>query len=174
MNKLRSTLESFIATLHTYDYILFGISGALFLLILLLAIVLRKKVGLSLFLVLLSFIIIIAGPTLGYQYIHATLYKTELTDLTIKRLEFSEAVVIKGTLTNLGKQSFNRCKISAKAYRGADNFLEELVLPLKPFQKMSILKEEKIDINNSIDFKMILEPFTYSKEYNISINVDCL
>ena len=69
MNKLRSTLESFIATLHTYDYILFGISGALFLLILLLAIVLRKKVGLSLFLVLLSFIIIIAGPTLGYQYI---------------------------------------------------------------------------------------------------------
>jgi len=174
MDKLRSIINTFIATLNTYDYILFGISGALFLLILLLAIVLRKKVGLSLFLVLLAFIIIIAGPIVGYQYIHATLYKTEVSNLIIKKLEFSEAVVIKGSIKNLGKQRLINCQTSAKAYKGATNFLEEYVNPLKPFQKVSILKEVNLDINDSIDFKLMLEPFTYSKEYNISVKVDCI
>lgn len=174
MNNLKSLIESFIATLHTYDYILFGISGALFVLILLLAIILRKKVGFSLILVLLAFIIIVAGPIVGYKYIHATVYKTEISELQIKTLEFSQAVVIKGRLRNIGSQSFHSCKISAKAYPGPTNILEEYVNPLKPFQKVSILKETPIEINDSIDFKMMLEPFTYSSEYNITVKVDCL
>ena len=72
MNNIKSLIESFVASLHLYDYILFGISGALFVLILLLAIILRKKIGLSLLLVLLAFIIIVAGPIVGYNYIHAS------------------------------------------------------------------------------------------------------
>ncbi len=174
MNQIKLTLQNFVATLHDYDYILFAISGALFFLILLLAIILRHRTGLSLLLVFISFVIIIAGPIIGYNYIHATLFKTEISDLTIKRLEFSEAVVIKGNLTNLGKQPFHKCTISSKAYRGATNFLEEMVYPLKPFLKMSIIKEEDINVSQSVDFKMILEPFTYSKEYNISIKANCL
>lgn len=174
LNVLKEMIQAFVRSLHPYDYILFGISGALFVLILLLAIVLRKKTGFSLFLVLLSFIIIIAGPIAGYQYIHSTIYKTELSEVTIKRLEFSEAVIIKGSLKNLGKQSYTNCKISAHAYKGADNFLEELVHPLKPFQKMSIVQTERLEIDQSRDFKIILEPFTYSKEYNISIKANCL
>jgi glucan phosphoethanolaminetransferase (alkaline phosphatase superfamily) len=98
MNQIKATLHDFIASLHLYDYIVFGVSGGLFLLILLLAIILRRKAVLSLMLVLLSFIILIALPISGYNYIHAQLYKTELTNLNIKRLEFSEAIVIKGTL----------------------------------------------------------------------------
>ncbi len=174
MNALKETLQAFIKTLHPYDYLFFGISGALFLLILLLAILLRKRVGLSLFLVLLAFIIIISGPIAGYQYIHSTIYKTELKEMLIKRLEFSEAVVIKGKLTNLGKQSYHTCAITAKAYQGADNFLEALVYPLKPFQQMTIIDKESLDINQTREFKMILEPFTYSKEYNISVQASCL
>jgi len=174
MNQLKITLQQFVASLHDYDYILFAISGALFFLILLLAIILRHRTGLSLLLVLVAFIIIIAGPIIGYNYIHATVFKTEITDLNIKRLEFSEAVVIKGKLTNRGKQPYQKCIISSKAYKGPTNFLEKLVYPLKPFQKMSILKQEDINVTQSIDFKIILEPFTYSKEYNISVKANCL
>ncbi len=174
MNQLRTTLQDFVATLHDYDYILFAVSGALFFLMLLLAIILRHRTGLSLLLVLFSFIVIIAGPITGYNYIHSTLFKTDITDLKIKRLEFSEAVVIKGTLTNLGKQSYHKCKISSKAYKGATNFFEEIVHPLNPFIEMSIIEQEEINISESIDFKIILEPFTYAKEYNISIKANCL
>lgn len=174
MNQLKATLQEFIASLHMYDYLLFSAAGALFILTLLLAIVLRKKPVLSLVLVLLSFIVLIALPVTGYNYVHGQLYKTELTNLTIKRLEFSEAIVIKGTVTNLGRQSFRRCRISSHAYKGASGFLEELIYPLKPFQRVSILKEEELPINHDLDFKLVMEPFTYSDEYNISIKVDCL
>ena len=174
MNKLKTIFQSFLETLHLYDYVLFSASAALFLLLLILAIILRNKVGFSLFLVLLSFIILIAGPIVGYKYVHSSIYKTEVSDLSIKKLEFSQAIVIKGTLKNLGQEAFKRCTVSSSAYKGADNFLEELVYPLKPFMKRSIIKEENIDINKSTDFKLMLEPFTYSKEYNISVKVDCI
>jgi len=157
-----------------YDYILFGVSGALFLVLLFLAILLRNKIGLSLLLVLLSFIVLIAGPIMGYKTIHENIYKTQISELSIKKLEFTQALVIKGTITNLGQENFKKCKVSSSAYKGASNFLEEIVFPLKPFIKRSIIKEENIDINNSIDFKILLEPFTYSKEYNVSLKVDCI
>lgn len=174
MSNLKVRINTFISSLHTYDYILFGISGALFLLLLILAIILRKKTNLSLLLVLISFLILLLGPISGYLYIHSTLYKNEISQLYIKRLQFSEALVIKGKVTNLGKQSFNKCKISASTYKRPDGILEEIVYPLKPFQKKSILKIEALDINESLDFKMILEPFTYSKEYNVSVKAECL
>ena len=174
MSKLKVVFQNFAETLHMYDYVLFGISGALFLVLLFLAILLRNKIGLSLLLVLLSFITLIAGPIIGYNLIHSTLYKTKVTELTIKKLEFTQALIIKGTLTNLGKQTFKKCKISSSAYRGAHNIVEEWVFPLKPFMKRSIIREETIDINSSINFKILLEPFTYSKEYNVSLKVNCI
>ena len=174
MNGIKASLQSLIATFHTYDYVFFGASATLFLLFIILAIVLHEKVILSLILILLSFFILVGGPIFGYNYVHSTLYKVKIENLSIKRLEFSEAVVIKGQLINQGKRTFTQCKISSKAYRGATNFLEEIVLPLKPFLKRSIVKEENIDVNQSVDFKMILEPFTYSKEYNISVKASCL
>jgi len=174
MNQIKATLHDFIASLHLYDYILFGISGALFVLILLLAILLRNKAILSLILVLLAFIILVALPISGYKYIHGQLYKTELTNLNIKRLEFSEAIVIKGTITNQGKVDFHKCTIGSQAYKGASGFLQEIVYPLKPFQKVSIVKQEELGIGQSLDFKLVMEPFTYTDEYNISMKVNCL
>ncbi len=174
MNGFKASLQSLIASFHTYDYIFFATSSTLFLLLLVLAIILREKTVLSLTLVLLAFIILIAGPVLGYQYVHSTLYKTEITELNIKKLEFSQAIIIKGKLTNQGKQSFKECKISSKAYKGPTNFLEEIVLPLKPFLKMSIIQTDILDINQSREFKIILEPFTYENEYNISVKASCL
>jgi hypothetical protein len=174
MNQIKATLHNFIASLHLYDYIVFGISGALFILILLLAILLRRKAGLSITLVLLAFIILFALPVSGYNYIHGQLYKTELTNLNIKRLEFTEAIVIKGTITNKGKQDFHKCIISSQAYKGASGFLQELIYPLKPFQKVSIVKQEELGVDESLDFRLVMEPFTYTNEYNISMKVNCL
>lgn len=174
MNQIKAALQNFIASLHLYDYVLFGASGALFILLLLLAILLRRKAVLSLILVLLAFIILVALPISGYNYIHAQLYKTELTNLNIKRLEFSEAIVIKGTVTNCGKQDFKKCTISSRAHKAASGFLQELIYPLKPFQKVSIVKQEALEVGQSLDFRLVMEPFTYTDDYNISMKVNCL
>jgi len=174
MQNFKILLHNFVNSLHTYDYILFSASGVVFILLLFLAILLREKTKISLLLVLLSFTSLIAGPIFGYQYIHSKLYGYTITNIQVKELEFSEALVIKGTLTNHGTQTFSKCNIKAITYKGANNFLEEIVYPFKPFNKKSIIKQESLDINKSLDFKLILEPFTYSKEYNVSIKAECL
>jgi len=172
--RIKSTLIDFADSLHTYDYVFFAAFGALYLLILLLAIVLRKRVSLSLFLVLLSFVVIIAGPIFGYQYTHGKLYKTEISDLVVKKLEYSEALVIKGKLQNLGQLAFKKCTVTANACKAATNFFEEIRFSLKPFQHTSTVYEKELPINETFEFKLIMEPFTYSNEYNISVKADCL
>lgn len=173
-NQIRSTIQNFVASLHTYDYILFSASGALFLLILLLAVLFRKKAALSLSLVLISFVVIIAGPVSGYSYIHGKLYKTEISELLVKKLEFSQALLIKGELTNLGQLNFRKCTITSSAYKAPSNFFEEMLFPLRPFQNVSMVSEEELGLNQSLDFKLIMEPFTYSSEYNISVKAECI
>ncbi|MBE0498548.1 MAG: DUF2393 family protein [Campylobacterales bacterium] len=172
--RIKSALLDFADSLHTYDYVFFASFATLYLLILLLAIVLRKQVSLSLFLVLLALVVIIAGPIFGYQYTHGKLYKTEISDLVVKKLEFSEALIIKGKLKNLGQQSFKKCTITASACKGATNFYEEMLCFLEPFWHISMVYEKELPVNETLEFKLVMEPFTYADDYNTSVKADCL
>lgn len=174
MNSLKDSIRSFVETLIIYDYILFAISGALFIIILLLAILLRNKTKLSLILILLSLSIIGILPAYGYNMIHSIIFKTYLSELMIKKLEFTPALVIKGNLTNIGQKPFKKCTIESKVIKKSTNFIEEIANPLKPIRKMSMVTTENLDINDTIEFKMIIEPFTYSNEYNVTVESSCI
>jgi hypothetical protein len=163
---------AFIENLITYDYILFGASFGLFLLFIILAIVIRKKVTIAILLVLLGFGIFILGPTLGYIKMHEYLFKNSVSLTSQKKLSFSEAVVVKGTLTNESKFDFKSCKITASAYKVTKNEYKNYINKLKPFKNMSIV-EYDIKKGKSIEFKIFIEPFTYSKDYNVSLGADC-
>jgi hypothetical protein len=65
----------FIDNLILQDYILFGSVFILFVLFIILAIVLRKKLGLAIFFILLSICILFLGPTVGYIQMHKYLLK---------------------------------------------------------------------------------------------------
>jgi len=70
--------------------------------------------------------------------------------------------------------NYRHCTISADAYKGASNIFEAFVYPLKPFQKVSILKNEELNMTHSLDFKLIMEPFTSENEYNLSVKASFL
>ena len=89
-----------------------------------------------------------------------------------KRLSFTPAVVVNGTLINESKFDFSSCKITASAYKSSKNIIKKYIYPLKPLKKMSII-EENILKGQTREFKIIVEPFTYSKDYNISIKASC-
>ena len=169
---IKEKITAFINELVTYDYILFGGVFALFLLFIILAIVLRKKVGLSIFLILLSFSILTLGPTLGYVKMHEYIFKNSTTLISQKRLSFTPAVVVRGSITNESKVDFSRCKITASIYKSSKNIIKKHIYPLKPLKKISIL-ENNINKGQTKEFKIIVEPFTYSKDYNISIKASC-
>jgi len=169
---MKSKITAFLNELMLYDYILFGSVFALFILILILALVLRKKTAVSLFLALLSFIILFLGPTLGYIKMHEYLFANSIKLLSQKQLTFTPALIVKGQLTNISKRNFHRCKITASIIKQGKNKYKNYIYQFKPLKKMSIV-EQDIRRSQVRDFKIIVEPFSYSKDYNITLKADC-
>lgn len=169
---MSSKITLFIDNLISYDYFLFGAVFVLFLLFIIIGILLRRKTFLAVVFILLAFSTLILGPTLGYVKLHKTLFKNSTKLLSQKKLQFSEAVVVKGLLTNESKKDFKECKITASAYAVTSNKLKNYLKKLKPFKKMSIV-EKDIQKAQTREFKIIVEPFRYSRDYNISLGADC-
>ncbi len=170
---MKETLTAFINQLNIYDYTLFGAVIVLFILLLILAIVIRQKTALSLTLIVLALIVLFSGPTLGYIKLREFLYKTQTRLTEVKALEFSHALVLKGDVLNLSKRHLSTCKITAKVFKVSGNPYLDMLYPLNPFKKMSILKDVNLSSGERYEFKMIVEPFTYAKEYNLSIGAQC-
>ncbi len=169
---MKEKITTFIHNLIVYDYILFGSVFALFILLIILAILLHRKIGIAVFFVLFAFSILLLGPSIGYIQMHKYLYKNSVTLISQKKLHFTKAVVVKGTITNESKFHFKRCEITASAYKITKNKYKNMLMLLKPFQK-AIIVQKNIPRGTSREFKMFIEPFTYSKEYNVSLSASC-
>jgi len=169
---LKEKIAAFISNLIIYDYILFGTVLFLFLLFIILAILLRRKTVLSITLLLLSFSSLVLGPSFGYMQMHKILFKNSTKLISHKKLSFTPAIVVNGTITNESNFDFNSCKITASAYKASENPIKKYLYPLKPLRKMSIV-EENILKGESKEFKIIVEPFNYENDYNISIKARC-
>lgn len=169
---MNAKVAEFINNLVLYDYILFGAAFVLFLLFLILAIVIRTKTVIAVLLVIIAFSTLVLTPTIGYIEMHNYIYKNSI-DLTYhKKLQFTEAIVLKGTLKNESKLDFGNCKISAEAFKVTGDEYKDYLMKFKPIIKMSIT-EHNISKGESRDFKFILEPFTYKKDYNVSVEAMC-
>ncbi len=169
---MKENITAFINGLIPYDYALFGGVFLLFIIFIIIGLMLRHKIILSLLFILLAFTTLLVGPTVGYIKMHEYLYKNSLTLTSQKHLQFSKAVVVYGTLTNESKKYFKVCKITANVYAVTSNKYKNYLKKLKPFQKMSIL-EKDIAVGEIRKFKIIVEPFTYNRDYNISLGADC-
>lgn len=165
------TLSEFLKELIIYDYILFGSLLFIFILFIIIGILLRART-IAIFFVFFAFLELIIGSTYGYMKMHDYLFKNEISLTNQKKLTFTQAVVVHGTLKNISKVDFKSCKITAQAYKIKENKLHERLLQFKPIAKMSII-ESDIPIGQEREIKLIIEPFTYSGDYNISLGADC-
>ncbi len=169
---MKAKITAFIDGLITHDYILFGSAFGLFILFIILGIVLRKKTALAILLILISFSILIVGPTVGYLKMHDYLFKNKTELISKQKLNFTQAVVVKGKITNESKRHFKSCTITANANKVSKNELKNYLYSFKSFAKMSIV-EENIEVGQTREFKIIIAPFTYSKDFNIFIGAKC-
>ena len=103
---------------------------------------------------------------------HDYLFKNETVLLSQKKLSFTQAAVVYGTLKNVSKKDFKSCEVSATVYRVSGNIWKDTVRRLKPITKMSIV-EENIAIDEERDIKIIIDPFTYGGDYNVTLGADC-
>jgi len=169
---MKAKLTAFLEQLITYDYLLFGAALLLFVLLLLLAIIMHRRHLLSALLVLLAFATILLTPTVGYLQMHAYLFKNSTTITNVKALEFTKALIVYGEVSNESKRDFTECTVTAGVYKVANNPVLDILYPLNPFKKES-LKTDAIASGESKSFKLIVEPFSYERDYNVSIGAKC-
>ena len=169
---MKAKITAFINDLIIYDYILFASVFLTFILLLILLILLRRRTFIAVILFLLLFSTLILGPTLGYIEMHKFLFKNETSIINQKKLTFTKGIVVNGSVKNISKKAFTSCKITVSAYKVSGNVVKDYILKFKPFKKMSIL-EYDIAKDEVRDFKVILDSYKYSKDYNISIGADC-
>ncbi|WP_297442814.1 DUF2393 domain-containing protein [Sulfurimonas sp.] len=169
---MKEKITAFIHNLLIYDYILFASAFALFILFIILAVLLRRKLGLALFFLLFGFATLVLGPTIGYIEMHKYLFKNSTQVLSQKKLNFVEAIVVKGKITNESKFNFKKCKVTASVFKTSTNKLKNYVYKLKPLKKMSIF-EYDIPKGETKEFKIIVEPFSYARDYNLSLKASC-
>ena len=169
---MKEKITAFLHTLGMYDYFLFGSALFLFLLFLILAMLLRHRFFLAIILLLLGFTLLMFTPTVGYVELHKYLYKNTLVLDSYKKLHFTQVVVINGSLHNISRFDFKECLIEVSAYKITKNKYKNFIYKLKPFQKISIV-EKDIHKNEIRSFKILMEPFVYQKDFNISLGASC-
>ncbi|MDD2838184.1 MAG: DUF2393 family protein [Sulfuricurvum sp.] len=170
---MKAQIIDFIHHLLIYDYLLFGGIFILFILLLTLAIAFRKKMGLAIFLVLVAFGVLTAGPVGGYIALHHYLFKHTIIIHEVKALEFTEALLIKGDINNTSKRPFKECTLHAGVYKVTHNKYIDPLYPYLPFKKSSLKLQVRIDPGKSVPFKLFVEPFRYTKDYNLTLKGEC-
>ena len=169
---MNAKLNAFIEQLILYDYLLFGAAVLLFVLFLILAILLHRRRGLAALLVVMAFTLLLTLPTVGHMQMHAYLFKNTTIIESHKALEFTKALIVNGKLTNESDRDFSQCAVTAGVYKIAHNPLLDMLYPLNPFKKETIIKEGILS-GQTVPFKIIVDPFSYSRDYNLSIGANC-
>ena len=169
---MKEKILAFVHNLLVYDYILFGAAFTLFILFIILAILLRKRLALAIFFVFFGFGILLVGPTLGYIELHKYLFKNSTKLISQKKLHFVDAIVVHGTVTNESKFAFKECKVVATVYKSTPNKYKNYIYKLKPLKRSTFVVRD-IPKGSTREFKMFVEPFVYSKEYNLTLGASC-
>jgi hypothetical protein len=170
---MKAKIIDFINHLLIYDYLLFGGIFILFILLLVLAIALKNKMGLAIFMVLLAFTVLTVGSVVGYIKLHQYLFKNQIALYEVKALEFTEALLIKGKITNTSKRPFQECTLYTGVHKVTHNRYLDRLYPNFPFKKSALKLTESIAPGESAPFKLFVEPFRYTKDYNITIKGEC-
>lgn len=170
---MKAKIIDFIHHLIIYDYLLFGGIFILFLLFLVLAIALRHKMVLAVFFVIVAFSLLTVGSLVGYIQMHKYLFKNKIVLHEVKALEFTEALLIKGEINNTSKRPFQECTVYTGVYKITHNQYIDRLYPYFPFKKSSTKIVKPIPSGESRPFKLFVEPFRYTKDYNITIKAEC-
>ena len=169
---MKEKILAFIHSLILYDYILFGSLFFLFILFLIIAILKHKNIVASLLWIVMAFLMISVAPIIGYKVLHYYLFKNSIELVNQKKLHFLDAIVVKAKLTNESKFDFKECKVIARVHKGSSNSLKNFIYQFRTIKQTSTI-EKDITSGKTRDIKLLIEPFSYQKKYQITLKAKC-
>lgn len=167
-------LKEFFHTLSIYEYAGFGIAFLLFLILFFAAIAMRKRIGMLLLFLMLSFVVLGVSPITIKYVVNTYMKKTEITLTTDKKLQYINTVIIAGKLKNTGMMDYKkRCIITAKLVAKSSNPLKQVTKELKPLRKKELVIDEWLAVGEETKFKIIIDDFDYQKPFMSIVKAEC-
>jgi hypothetical protein len=158
--KVFAKVDEFFGQFNIFDILGFSFVIFLGILIIYLAIALRKKIVLMILLLLIGIGVLSGGPFLMDKLIDSIVKKTSITNLNLKQLQFTDALVVTGSLNNLGKVAFKKCKIVVTTRKTSTNKYKDMLLDYKkPANSYTLNLDGGIEMKANKDFKFIVNGF---------------
>lgn len=170
--KVTQFFHNFADALTIYDYLALTLLLLLFLLCIVLAIFARNRAGLAVFFALIAFTLLVAGP-FGVKIALDSIIRSNSIEITnVQKLNFSDALVIDGTLTNKGKVNFSKCDIKVSVVKEYANQYLQMLFNLKPImtKKHTV---EGIEIAQSVQFNIVIDQFTLNDGFITNAKGEC-
>jgi hypothetical protein len=175
INALKISLLTYFRNLGLYDYLAFGWLVLTFLFLIVLAILIaRRSSALSVLLIVVAILLVIVSPFL-IQYKLNSLLRPTVVELTmVKKLIFSDTLIVEADLYNHAKKPTKHCLIQTTVIKenGTQGF-KAWLNRLKPIAIQSILVQENIPTNESNHIRIVLDDFTYDHEVNATVKAEC-
>ncbi len=170
---MKTQFLAFIHQLSLYDYLLFGGILFFFLLTLFLAILFHHKLKLAVALIVLAFMILTLAPPIGYFTLHYYLYKHTITLHTVRDLQFTDALVVKGDVKNTSKLPIQKCTLYLSVAKKSPYPILNRFYPYIPFRRKTVELTDPISPSEVQSFKVLIEPFRYSSPHTVTVRGVC-
>ena len=172
--EIKKNLLIYLTHLSVYEYIAYGWVILLFIFLLIFSIVISsKKPILSVFLIFFNFVFLVFSPLFVSVLMDKSVRKTKIFIEKRERLHYGNSLIVEGKVINIGKIDFDMCKVNMKVYKVSKSFLKNYLYLLKPLGKKTIWIRKPLKRKNQESFKIVLDPFYYKGDFNISVKAEC-
>lgn len=174
IDAFKDYITIYIAHFTIYDYVAYAWLVLLFFITILLSIFTAKKSALlSILIFFFSLIILFVGPFILKHYLDNYLRPVQNKVILIKKLNFSDALVVTAEITNTSKNSYSICNSELNIFKKDDSTIKNFIYQLKPLRKKTISLDEALDVNATKEIRVVFDNYTYNKDINVSINSEC-
>lgn len=172
---LKISFLTYLQNLGIYDYMGLVWFGFTFLALIVLAVFLAKhSSALSLLLIIFALIFFAVTPFILKYKLNATLRPLSIEVHTVKKLTFSDSMIIEATLVNTSKKDFSLCLFQTHLFKKNNLVgIRKYLTTLKPLEIQSILVKQPLLAGESFEYKTLFDDFLYTGDVEATLNVEC-
>ncbi|WP_041956098.1 DUF2393 family protein [Sulfurospirillum arsenophilum] len=172
---LKLSLLTYIKHFGLYDYLAFGWLIFTFLVLIILASLIAKRSSVaSLLLIIFALVLLIVSPLFIKIKLEETLRATSTEVSMVKKLTFSDSLIVEGTIYNNSNKDFTLCLVQTSIIKQIDaQGLKAFINRLKPITNQSIFVKKDLPKEGIMEFQSVFDNFKYSGDVNATLKAEC-
>lgn len=172
---LKLSLLTYLKYFGLYDYLAFAWLIITFLVLIILASLIAKRSSVAaLLLIIFSLILLVVSPFFIKIKLGETLRQTSHEITMIKKLTFSDSLIVEGLIYNQSKKDFTLCLVQTFIIKQTNmQGIKAFINLVKPISNQSIFIKEDFPKESSMEFQTVFDNFKYNGDVNATLKVEC-